>query len=182
MNNVPRGVLVCPVCEPSFPLPDGPVAALAENRASEVTLKQVEERGETFRARLAVRRIAPSLVYMSQHLSEPLRVSELSGAADMSSSRFFELFKLATGHAPIGFFIRMRMRRACELLRETDLSVKEVAATLGYQDEFYFSRLFKSLHRLAPSHYRKQHEAPQSPLNPAPTHRTTSVMDRTGEL
>ena len=47
------------------------------------------------------------------------------------------------------------MRRACELLRNENLSVKEVAALLGYSDPYYFSRLFKSVIGVAPRSYRK---------------------------
>jgi hypothetical protein len=46
------------------------------------------------------------------------------------------------------------MQHACRLLDETGLSVKEVAAALGYDDPFYFSRIFKSVNRVAPSEYR----------------------------
>ena len=46
------------------------------------------------------------------------------------------------------------MQHACRLLDETVLSVKEVAATLGYDDPFYFSRIFKSVNHVAPSEYR----------------------------
>jgi AraC-like DNA-binding protein len=49
------------------------------------------------------------------------------------------LFKRLTGHAPIDFFIHLRMHRACVLLDSTWLRVKEVAAALGYDDPFYFS-------------------------------------------
>jgi transcriptional regulator GlxA family with amidase domain len=133
-------------------------------------LKELEERGKTHPERLAARAIKPSLVYMLKHLDEPLRVPELSRIADVSCSHFFTLFKRATGQTPIGYFTRARMRRACKLLLETSLSVKEVAASLGYDDEFYFSRLFKSVHRLAPSYYRAQCRPSQFQVAPIYLH------------
>jgi AraC-like DNA-binding protein len=93
---------------------------------------------------------------MWRHLNEPLRVSTLSALSGLSVSLFSSLFKCATGYAPIEFFIRLRMQRACELLRETTLSIKEVATLLGYSDQFYFSRIFKSVNGVAPSYYRLQ--------------------------
>lgn len=93
---------------------------------------------------------------MWRHLNEPLRVSTLSALSGLSVSLYSSLFKCATGYAPIEFFIRLRMQRACELLRETTLSVKEVASLLGYSDPFYFSRIFKSVNGVAPSYYRSQ--------------------------
>jgi AraC-like DNA-binding protein len=95
---------------------------------------------------------------MLTHLDEPLQVSQLSRIADISKSHFFALFKRVMGDSPIKIFIRARMQRACTLLLETGMSVKEVAALLGYQDEFYFSRVFKSVHGLSPSYYRARCE------------------------
>jgi AraC-like DNA-binding protein len=46
------------------------------------------------------------------------------------------------------------MQRACQLLDSTSARVKEIAAALGYDDPFYFSRVFKSLLAVAPLHYR----------------------------
>ena len=52
------------------------------------------------------------------------------------------------------YFIRLRMQQAAQLLVASALSVKEAAAALGYEDPFYFSRVFKSVHALAPTDYR----------------------------
>jgi transcriptional regulator GlxA family with amidase domain len=99
-------------------------------------------------------KIGQSIAYMKQHLDKPLQVSTLTALVGVSPSHFFVLFKRATGHTPIDFFIHLRMRRACELLKGTSLRVKEVAASLGYDDQFYFSRVFKSVNHVAPSEYR----------------------------
>lgn len=104
--------------------------------------------------REATRKIKASIAYMMQHPDKPLQVSALSAMAGVSPSHYFVLFKCVTGFAPIDFFIRVRMQRACELLEETNSSVKQVAALLGYTDPFYFSRLFKSVNGVAPSVYR----------------------------
>jgi AraC-like DNA-binding protein len=87
-----------------------------------------------------VRKIEQSIAYMMQHLDESLQVATLAAQANISASHFFALFKRQTGCAPIGCFIRLRMQHACRLLDETVMSVKEIAATLGYDDPFYFSR------------------------------------------
>lgn len=102
----------------------------------------------------AVRKIEESIAYMLRHLDEPMQVATLAARANISPSHFFALFKRQIGCAPIDYFIRLRMQQACRLLDETGLSVKEVAATLGYDDPFYFSRIFKSVNEVAPSEYR----------------------------
>ncbi len=93
---------------------------------------------------------------MVEHLDEPLQISTLAAQASVSQSHFFALFKRQTGTAPIDYFIRLRMNHARELLDSTCSSVKEIAATMGYDDPFYFSRVFKSVHRVAPAEYRRR--------------------------
>jgi transcriptional regulator GlxA family with amidase domain len=101
-----------------------------------------------------IHNIGHSIEFMRAHLHEPLQVSTLAAVASVSSSHFFAMFKRLTGRAPIEFFISLRMQRACELLDETSLSVKEVAAILGYDDQFYFSRVFKLATGVPPTQYR----------------------------
>ncbi len=95
-----------------------------------------------------------SITYMILHLVEPLRVSALATYVYISPSHFFYLFKRCVGSTPIDYFIRLRLRRACHLLENTDMSIKAIAYTLGYDDPFYFSRIFKTFNRMTPSRYR----------------------------
>lgn len=108
----------------------------------------------------AVRRIEQSITYMREHLDRPLQVATLAAVANISQSHFFALFKRRTGRAPMDYFTRLRMQQACRLLDGTSASVKEVAATLGYEDPFYFSRVFKLLNRVSPSEYRTLQNQP----------------------
>lgn len=101
-------------------------------------------------------RIEMCLRYMKDHLNQPLQVTTLAALVNISPSHLFALFKRRTGRAPIDLFIRLRMQRACELIETTSASVKEVAAALGYEDPFYFSRVFKSVNQVSPSAYRRR--------------------------
>jgi AraC family transcriptional regulator of arabinose operon len=103
-------------------------------------------------------KIAQSIQYMKQHLARPLHVSNLAALANLSASHYTALFKRQTGYAPIDYFIRLRMHQACQLLDTTGLSVKEIAGALGYDDPFYFSRVFKSVNDIAPTDYRMLHK------------------------
>jgi AraC-like DNA-binding protein len=110
----------------------------------------------TLAQEIAATRIAVSLDYMMAHLDKPVKISTLSALSGFSPSSFFAFFKCATGDTPLNWFIKIRMRRAGELLRESNLQIKEIARQLGYGDPFYFSRLFKSVHGMAPKKYRAQ--------------------------
>lgn len=100
------------------------------------------------------RKIEQSLAYMLQHINQSLQVATLAAEVSVSPSHYSALFKGWMGCSPIDYFIRLRMQQACRLFDSTSLNVKEVAAALGYDDPFYFSRSFKAIYQVAPSEYR----------------------------
>src|SRR5665213_2382504 len=128
----------------------------------------------------SMEKISRSIAYMSQHLDQSLQVAILAAQVNVSPSHYFALFKRQTGRAPIDYFIRLRMQHAYHLFDSTSSSVMEVAAALGYNDPFYFSRVFKSVNHVAPSKYRlisgkksnhshiedQKNHRPQNPLKP----------------
>jgi AraC-like DNA-binding protein len=94
---------------------------------------------------------------MRERLGAELDLDTLAATANLSKFHFIRCFKQHTGHAPIQHFIRMKMQRACELLDHSDKPVKAIAAEVGYQDPFYFSRIFKRTIGVSPQQYREQH-------------------------
>jgi len=100
-------------------------------------------------------KIAHTIAYMKQHLNQSLQLDTLAVLASLSRSRYVDLFKQQTGYAPIDYFIRLRMHRACQLLDTTDLSIKIVASELGYEDPLYFTRVFRSVNEMTPTEYRR---------------------------
>jgi len=122
----------------------------------------------------SARKIEQSIAYMREHLDQPLQVAKLAALANVSSSHFFALFKRRTGCAPMGYFKHLRMQHACQLLGATAVSVKEIAAALGYEDPFHFSRVFKLVNHVPPSQYRmlqkQSRDAGLNPMASAPLH------------
>jgi len=102
----------------------------------------------------AVQKVAQSIIYMSEHLDHPLRVTELAALASLSPAHFAALFGEQTGCSPRDYLHLLRMHRACQLLRDTPLPIKDIAPRLGYQDPFHFSRQFKAFQGVSPSEYR----------------------------
>jgi AraC family transcriptional regulator of arabinose operon len=129
--------------------------ALSPVRDEETSRREWRDSTGQLRCR-EVQLVEGCIDHMLQHLDKPLRISALSTMTGYSNSHFFVLFKSATGYAPKKFFIRVRMEQACKMLSALTVSVKQVAAALGYEDEFYFSRLFKSVIGIAPRDYRRK--------------------------
>jgi len=103
-------------------------------------------------------RISQTINFMIQHLSRSLQLDALAAMANLSRSRYMHLFKQQTGYAPIDYFIRLKMHRACQLLDTTDSTVKVIAGQLGYEDPLYFSRVFRSVMEMTPTDYRESHK------------------------
>jgi AraC family transcriptional regulator, arabinose operon regulatory protein len=82
------------------------------------------------------------------------RLSELATAAGVSVPHFCQLFRKQTGYPPIDFLIRRRIQRACRLLDGTHESVARIAAEVGFDDPYYFSRCFRRIMGRSPRSYR----------------------------
>lgn len=93
--------------------------------------------------------------YMKKNISERLTVDDIAAEFNFSSSHFHSLFRKKTGLSPMDYFIQLKMQRACQLLDLSDLRVKEVAANIGYDDPYYFSRIFTKIMGHSPQTYRK---------------------------
>lgn len=92
--------------------------------------------------------------YIVANLAEPVTVGSLAAMARMSPSHFAAQFRQRVGTSPIKFQTQVRMGRARELLDTTARSVESVAAEVGYEDPFYFSRVFRAVHDVSPTAYR----------------------------
>ena len=84
------------------------------------------------------------------------RAAKLSNLVNMSTSRFYELFKAETGVCPACYTKTERMRAASRLLETSLQSVKQIAAEVGFTDQSHFVRDFKKKYGLAPTEYRKR--------------------------
>nr|WP_232850209.1 AraC family transcriptional regulator [Pseudomonas aeruginosa] len=95
---------------------------------------------------------------MRAHLHDSLNLDELAAQFKLSRFHFAKTYRALTGQAPIQDFIQMKMAHACRLLDEGALEVRQIAEQLGYADPYYFSRLFRKVVGMAPSHYRALHQ------------------------
>lgn len=96
-----------------------------------------------------------SIDFMRSNLSRTLSLNQLAQQAGLSPSRYSALFRAQTGTSPVEHHIGLRVQAACRLLTTTELSVKEICARLGFNDPFYFSRLFGNIMGVPPSTYRR---------------------------
>ena len=72
----------------------------------------------------------------------------------LSTSRYREVFREATGLSPLEYVLRQRIHLACELIEQGDLSLSPVSELCGFTDRLYFQRVFKKKMSVTPGEYR----------------------------
>ncbi len=100
-------------------------------------------------------RIERTMMMMSNNLSMHVSIHELAAIANMSHVYYTQQFKKHTGESPRGYFNKMKIAKACEYLEKTGNKVETIAHLVGYEDSFYFCRLFKSVTGKTPTMYRQ---------------------------
>jgi AraC-like DNA-binding protein/ABC-type Fe3+-hydroxamate transport system substrate-binding protein len=100
--------------------------------------------------------IEQTINYMKTHFHDKLDMGTLSSMAKLTASSFSRSFKNIMGEPPIEYLTRLRMERAKELLSQQDYRIKEVSTAVGYDDEFYFSRIFHRTVGITPTFYMKR--------------------------
>lgn len=100
-------------------------------------------------------RLVKALNLIGANANDNLSVEELAYEAELSPSYFRMLFKSFTGYSPLQYQNYVRIKRAQDLLNTGSFSVAEVAGMVGIQDVYYFSRLFKKVIGVSPSHMYK---------------------------
>ncbi|MDQ8737298.1 response regulator transcription factor [Paenibacillus sp. LHD-38] len=97
------------------------------------------------------------LHFIREHYAEPLSLTELAKHFHFNPSYLSSYF---TSHNKEGFseyLNRIRVEKAAELLQDDSSSIAEISGMVGYSDHSYFTKVFKKLTGLSPSHYRKQY-------------------------
>jgi AraC-like DNA-binding protein len=122
-------------------------------------LRQILTLAERLRRRTARERTGSILAeirdYMLDNLHRHLTLDDLATVGNLSKYHFNRKYRELTGYAPLQHFIHLKIEQACLLLDSSDMSISNIAFELGYDDPLYFSRVFRKVTGVAPSHYRK---------------------------
>lgn len=105
--------------------------------------------------------------YMEAHFVEPLTLDTLAERAHLSVPHFCSEFRRYFEVSPVAYLIRLRMHAAAYHLRNVNYRVSEVAGLVGYDDIFYFSKLFKKRYGLSPRAMRTSMTAASSEAPPS---------------
>lgn len=93
--------------------------------------------------------------YMEEHYPEKISLEHIATNMYLSSYYISKIFKSETGDTPINYLISLRMEKAREILdRNPEETVQKVAAAVGYEDAYHFSKAFKKYYGISPLYYK----------------------------
>jgi len=107
--------------------------------------------------------VGKAVEYVSANIASPdLSVEDLASHLGMSRVRLYKKLKQITGKTPIEFIRVMRLKRAAQLLRESQLNVSEIAYQTGFNNPKVFSKYFKEEFGILPSVYQDRESSASS--------------------
>ena len=102
----------------------------------------------------ALLRVGNVIGALENDFSKDWKLDDLLKIAHMSSSNLMRVFRKATGQTPIEYLVRLRIQKAMEMLRNTDLTITEIAMEVGFNDSNYFTRQFRRVVETTPRDFR----------------------------
>jgi AraC-like DNA-binding protein len=131
---------------------------LLELKIKELILLLVQSKNVNSILELVADLYSPKTVHLREvielHLFSNLSLEQLTKLCNLSLSSFKRKFKKEFNDSPANYIIGKKIEKAKEMLRMTNLSISEVAYEIGFQDQFYFTRLFKRKTGTTPSKFR----------------------------
>ena len=100
--------------------------------------------------------VRKAVKYINTHMNQPISVNEIADELGISNSYLSTLFRRDMNTTLIDYVNQNKMKKACELLRETNMKNYEISRAVGCMDEKYFFKVFKKYVGLTPNEYRKQ--------------------------
>lgn len=95
--------------------------------------------------------------YIVENYTSPhLMVSEIAGHTNISEVHLRRIFKAAANTTPMKYVNFLRLEKAKNMLTDSNFSIREIALAVGFEDAYYFSRLFKKEVGVSPTEYKKR--------------------------
>jgi AraC-like DNA-binding protein/ligand-binding sensor protein len=94
--------------------------------------------------------------YIWENYTRKISLQEIAEASGLSAPYFSTIFKDEMGENLSNYLNRLRVEKAATMLMETELTLNEIASTCGFEDQSWFSKIFKNFTGLSPGKYREK--------------------------
>ena len=113
-------------------------------------------------------RLSETLLLMESNLAQKINIAKLASAMNISIATMNRLFQRHFGKSAERYWNDLKMQRAALQLRNSQLSIKEVAQRVGYSDQLHFSHRFKKFSGMSPTDFRRQNPNNMPAMWPIP--------------
>jgi two-component system, response regulator YesN len=125
---------------------------LKESVIPKQDLPSIEDKSSTYHERL----VLSAKSYINANYMNPITLKDVSKRVHLTEHYFGQIFKSTTSESFIHFLTRVRLEKACQLLKNPNLKYYEISQQIGYNDPKYFTKMFQKMYDLTPKEYRKQ--------------------------
>lgn len=94
--------------------------------------------------------------YMRENIRKRITLKDISHYLGISISHLSALFPQKTGYSPLNYLSHLKIQEACHYLDFSDMKVNQISMLIGFEDPFYFSRLFSKIMGTSPTEYRSR--------------------------
>lgn len=117
------------------------------------TLLCVDHRQKSCESDVLFERVS---AYIQEYYGQSLSIASLAEQNNVNRNRLSYVFRRHAGMGPAEYILKYRMDMAEQMLLANDVSVQQIAETVGIADPFYFSRVFKKQYGVSPTEYRQK--------------------------
>ncbi|RUT39319.1 response regulator [Paenibacillus anaericanus] len=104
--------------------------------------------------KVAHKKVKEIVFHLHENFTQEITIQGLASKFYLSPNYLCQLFKKEVGETIVEYVSRLRIEYACKLLKETDYTIQQVGEKCGFQDYFYFTRIFKRYNKITPTQYR----------------------------
>lgn len=124
----------------------------------EVLYENMESRlqqGQPVKRDLNASRLQMMMSFIHSHYADQISLADIANFAHVSNNSCMQIFKNGIRQSPVSYLIQYRLKKAAELLANTEMKVAVISEECGFHDVPYFYRKFKEIYRISPIEYRK---------------------------
>jgi len=98
--------------------------------------------------------VIQSIEYMRENINHMISLDDLAEVADLSVSHYCAVFKQKTMQTPMQLYTSMKIQKACQMLQNRNQTIKAIAYSLGFFDQYHFSKVFKQIMGVTPRAFK----------------------------
>ena len=116
--------------------------------------ENIQHAEKEFPDKSALRTVWAMTGFIQENYNSQITLDDIAAAGSVCRSKCCRLFNEYVGQTPNSYLTKFRISKSCEMLKESNMSILEIALTCGFQSQSYFTHIFQKIIRFTPREYR----------------------------